>query len=1353
MACQLGLACNWMDNLSVMRQFLRLLFVTALLMAPGIGTGVVQAQQALTRIYTSTRGKALPQQGVNVNYRTFCTNPADPCNLAQILERGSQFDTQFAILVDGPGAFVEIRQSFTVLHRLDFQFYTNDGIPTANETGTLKFSGNLTINAGKSIWSTSNNVALIITSNTLSIAGGSSLPGRIALSEPGRRVRITQPNNATCMSFDDLTIAGRTQITPAACAGTRDDPESVVNITNSLTVNGYLQLLGDNAVLNVTSAPAESDLRKAFLEVNSPDGSIGSIGGKLRLAVSGFTEPAFDAKDEAKIYEGKTCFEVRGNGPIELDLEVMVPQYICVSVPRIGASDTSRIHAGSVNFGETVIDGNLVNAGTARTQFSGPLSLKGDLLIDGRWIMATNFVPGDDGPLRRAILGGTSNNQLWYWLRPSDWWRDNHWTIDGGRINQLLDPPIFAINAFDESEIDPRDHDKIKECFPERRPGVHLYTGSRIEGGVRIITIYEQIKPGYSEEQPEIRDEDGNIIQSAIRTGLYAVPCQSGLFLHDNGLTKVQGEFKAVSEAAVLWDVNYPDTWAGGYVYLGRNNEGFHNLVLEGDLDIASTRTWIDMAAPATDASLNGCSTPIASGASGNKLIFGGSNYQAVKFSTDILPYRTHHDFIYPAIDRTLYLGALSIDKSGGAVEFETGAAGVSVGYLEPLSGVLHTGSFVSDGSLLDASTVTIMGDGGVLEVQGSASVYRTSPSTVVYAGGNQTVGAERGEAGTVTILSSGVVTMPKASVTNLNLYAGTLRVTDELAVTGTLDVGNTGKLDLSGGALKHTGTLMYSGNVERNAGGAWPASAEKAAVTDKRDIKINQVCGGNVTGLEVNLASGYTPVGGDLTITRGALDLSGGALVAEPRTESDTLTITIAKDGELKDSGSGAGLMLGYVPAENATAATTKVELTEAKSLPSVEVIGGKVEFNANNKALTVPSMSVDGGSKTEVTVVANVLPLHVGDLTVSSGKLVLQTSEVSNHMQTGGTVTLGSGSYTVTDALSISGKGAHLAQGADVKVLVKGDVTVDSGATLGIPATVAAAWEFSGDTLQTVSSRAPLGHVVINSSGGVMLADDLKQNDSATLTLQSGQIHTGDSAWVLLNPNIEADLAVRSAIPADAAGTVKLGSRASFFTGRVSRTVSQGNTGSGNAKGGYLFPLGTVSETAGGLNRYRPLILNYSADVSPALTATASLSSDEVTWPATGLASPSVGGGTMVLDTYSSIIWKVELSEIPLFGATVRVAADGLVGVNNPNGLRLVQWDCDGTNARVAGDFESDWTLGLDDSSVSVNGRISGVPNTTMDGVELGECNLIGIAANHAENPIGDDGTTGRRRWRMSS
>ena len=90
---------------------------------------------------------------------------------------------------------------------------------------------------------------------------------------------------------------------------------------------------------------------------------------------------------------------------------------------------------------------------------------------------------------------------------------------------------------------------------------------------------------------------------------------------------------------------------------------GAHNLVLEGDVDIAGTLTTIGMEVPAGGGSLNGCSGPLSAGTGGNKLIFGGENYQTVLFSTD-----------EGEIDRTLNVPALSVDKSGGAVEFRTGA-------------------------------------------------------------------------------------------------------------------------------------------------------------------------------------------------------------------------------------------------------------------------------------------------------------------------------------------------------------------------------------------------------------------------------------------------------------------------------------------------------------------------------------------------------------------------------------------------------------------------------------------------------------------------------------------------------
>ena len=43
------------------------------------------------------------------------------------------------------------------------------------------------------------------------------------------------------------------------------------------------------------------------------------------------------------------------------------------------------------------------------------------------------------------------------------------------------------------------------------------------------------------------------------------------------------------------------------------------------------------------------------------------------------------------------------------------------------------------------------------------------------------------------------------------------------------------------------------------------------------------------------------------------------------------------------------------------------------------------------------------------------------------------------------------------------------------------------------------------------------------------------------------------------------------------------------------------------------------------------------------------------------------------------------------------------------------------------------------IDDETFSANGQINGIVNITQDAVFVSECNVFGIAANHAENPIG--------------
>ena len=101
--------------------------------------------------------------------------------------------------------------------------------------------------------------------------------------------------------------------------------------------------------------------------------------------------------------------------------------------------------------------------------------------------------------------------------------------------------------------------------------------------------------------------------------------------------------------------------------------------------------------------------------------------------------------------------------------------------------------------------------------------------------------------------------------------------------------------------------------------------------------------------------------------------------------------------------------------------------------------------------------------------------------------------------------------------------------------------------------------------------------------------------------------------------------------------------------------------------------------------------------------------------------------------------MMWKVEFSAVPSAAdPNLRLAADRLGGVNNVRGLRIVRWDCDGTNPELAGYYDATGAL-IDDETFSANDRINGIVNITQDAVSVSECNVFGIASNHAENPIG--------------
>ncbi len=258
--------------------------------------------------------------------------------------------------------------------------------------------------------------------------------------------------------------------------------------------------------------------------------------------------------------------------------------------------------------------------------------------------------------------------------------------------------------------------------------------------------------------------------------------------------------------------------------------------------------------------------------------------------------------------------------------------------------------------------------------------------------------------------------------------------------------------------------------------------------------------------------------------------------------------------------------------------------------------------------------------------------------------------------------------------------------------------------------------------------------------SPGLVMMGSNVMQNKYGELTLKNGLVSSDNHyhTWMLANEAIEDTLVGRISIGAEEPGVVRYGSRDSYVDGYVSRSVSMGTQGGGVVTGGYLFPVGSANEN--GPDFYRPLILQFPADLGSARMATvgfmAGAVADSMDWPDDNL---TVDGadGMLTLDNVADMFWKVTLDAVPAHDPNIRLAADELPNIFDIKGLRIVQWDCDGTNPRLAGVYDLD-SDPIDDKSFQVNDFLNGIPNLTQEGVNVGTCNIFGVASNFLQNPI---------------
>lgn len=279
----------------------------------------------------------------------------------------------------------------------------------------------------------------------------------------------------------------------------------------------------------------------------------------------------------------------------------------------------------------------------------------------------------------------------------------------------------------------------------------------------------------------------------------------------------------------------------------------------------------------------------------------------------------------------------------------------------------------------------------------------------------------------------------------------------------------------------------------------------------------------------------------------------------------------------------------------------------------------------------------------------------------------------------------------------------------------------------------------------------------VTIKSTGDgvIALASNGVQSEEGMLTLSQGVIGTSDGMhqWVMHNDNLEMDLVGRNTADPEGEAAIHHGSRDSYVNGVLVRAVSKGNAGGGVVGGGYLFPVGEAADTTADDHRqvasFRPLILQFPDDLGSTNSVMVDYAQDmtveDVQWPESGIVVDGDGDADLLLDAVADMFWMVEFTNgIPAHDPNIRVVASGLSNVFNVRGLRLVQFDCDGSHARLAGVYDLTESE-TDDKSFASNDFVNGVPNLTQEGVEVEDCNIFGVASNFLSNPITLDPISG--------
>ena len=663
------------------------------------------------------------------------------------------------------------------------------------------------------------------------------------------------------------------------------------------------------------------------------------------------------------------------------------------------------------------------------------------------------------------------------------------------------------------------------------------------------------------------------------------------------------------------------------------------------------------------------------------------------------------------------------------------------------------TGSIATDKNRYHLKYITP----GKLTVTDALEWFNPQDVTVDHKSAEIMVEGARSLMGTLTVTNgklvvNGMVTAGHVTLSNASEFH---TEEDKVVVNGKVTLNGTSKLMTDGGDLQVSGQVR-SGRYTNNT--AQVTVAEKAKI----DLGTGTLTlGPEDTAKRTGLSAAARP---DVLLK---LDGEFMGMVSVPKGSKET-TIHVAtiseKSKELK--------MITFdgtpTPGDKNDAGLLKITGvdTEGKMLviDSLSAMRGSVETRGSHVKFTrdVHLSSGDLSPYGKTTTFMGSLKLS-GTGGLSTEKVVDDTLSVAIHgdfMQTEGKTGSGAGvslhaktTKTVKGDFVVSADPAPYKTKRTSMLIVEGDFHY-------MKDTLSAKVEFKGEKAQEVKTgmKTELDSVVVNNAKGLRLASSVMQGETAGLTLRRGRIMNADTTatakahtWTVKNPQIEENLKGRtSALEAKKCGADEdeackfsisrgsLQSHASMVS--FARHLEHGNSGDGAASGGYLFPVGNTEEKQ---MYYRPLMLQLPFDLTEAEAATVSVMMDSEDRLAEPLTVPGPSGGSLTLDVHADLFWKIEMDETLESEVNVRVVAAGLRNVSDVKGLRIVQWDCEWENPKLAGRHSATVAAG----SFGVNDLLNGVVNLTQERITLETCTILGIAANGVENPINLEDLSGGR------